>query len=214
MELFQALLMYIRLTMRSYLSFGAGVAVTLACVGFFGQAAPGQGDLADNAELAKMHKEDQEARAPGKDGKIDWHKMMEGDKIRLARVKEMYKDGIMKTGNDFYHAAMILQHAEVPNDYLLSHDLCVLAIIKGNKQAVWLAAASEDRYLDHSKLPQRFGTQYRSENNGPFKLTPVVDGIADWHRKMMNCPTLEDAKKREAEMNKMFGGGKSGGGGG
>lgn len=200
--------------MKTIAAFLIGVAVTIAGHAHLNQTPPQE---QDSEELARMYKEDQAARTPDKDGKVDWRKMMEGDKIRLARVKEMYKKGEMKSGNDFYHAAMILQHAELPNDYLLSHDLCILAIIKGNKQAVWLAAASEDRYLDHNKLPQRFGTQYRSENGGPFKLTPVVEDVADWHRKLMNCPTLEEAKKREVEMNKMYGGksgGTTGGGGG
>jgi hypothetical protein len=47
-----------------------------------------------------------------------------------------------------------------PDDYLLAHELCVVAIGKGEKRARWLAAASEDRFLMALKRPQRFATQY------------------------------------------------------
>jgi len=56
---------------------------------------------------------------------------------------------------------MILQHAEAPEDNLLAHELCVVAISKGNFEAKWLAAASEDRFLMRIDRPRRFGTQFR-----------------------------------------------------
>ncbi|MBX3118019.1 MAG: hypothetical protein KF784_03070 [Fimbriimonadaceae bacterium] len=204
--------------MKSVSCFIAGVVLTLATTSYFGQDAPAQAAPPDNEELATMYKEDQADRSP-KDGKLDWDVVATRDKARLARVREMYKEGVFVTGNDFYHAAMILQHAPRQNDYLLAHELCVLAISKGNKKAIWLAAASEDRYLDHGKLPQRFATQYTSADGSKFTLATVDEEVADWHRKMMNCPTLAEAKKREDEINKMYGGGddkkgSTGGGGG
>ena len=41
---------------------------------------------------------------------------------------------------------MILQHGGGPEDYLLAHELCVVAIGRGEERK-WLAAASEDRFL-------------------------------------------------------------------
>ena len=42
---------------------------------------------------------------------------------------------------------MILQHGGEPEDYLLAHELCVVAIGRGEERAKWLAAASEDRFI-------------------------------------------------------------------
>lgn len=51
-----------------------------------------------------------------------------------------------------------------PDDFLLAHEFCVIAIIKGknDREARWLAASSEDRFLMNIQRPQRFGTQFRS----------------------------------------------------
>ena len=53
----------------------------------------------------------------------------------------------LQTGADCYHAAMILQHGGEPEDYLLDHELCVVAIGRGEERAKRLAATSEDRFL-------------------------------------------------------------------
>ena len=53
--------------------------------------------------------------------------------------------------------------------------------------------------------PQRFGTQYFSASqNEPVKLYEVGPGVTDELRKEMNVPTLDEARKREAEMGKLF----------
>jgi hypothetical protein len=155
-----------------------------------------------NAELAKMYTEDQSDRMP-KDGKpIDWRIVGPRDKARMARMRELYSGGKLLTGTDYYHAAMILQHSDAPADYLLAHELCVVAISKREGRARWLAAASEDRFLNSINRPQRFGTQYRSDGpNAPYRLSKVEDGVTDALRAAYNVPTLEAAKAREAEMN-------------
>lgn len=66
---------------------------------------------------------------------------------------------------------MVLQHASRPEDYLLAHEFCVVALAKGEKSARWLAAATEDRFLMNLKRPQRFGTQYFS--SGSDQLTKL-----------------------------------------
>src|SRR5262245_14914618 len=113
----------------------------------------------DNEELIRLYQEDQSDRTPPAGKSIDWSAVAPRDSTRLARVKELYTQNKLQTGSDYYHAAMILQHAEAPEDYLLAHELCVAAISKGNSEAKWLAAASEDRFLMSIDRPQRFGAQ-------------------------------------------------------
>jgi hypothetical protein len=44
----------------------------------------------------------------------------------------------------------------------LAHGLAVTAVNKGFKAAIWLSAATLDRYLHSIKQPQIFGTQFGS----------------------------------------------------
>jgi hypothetical protein len=100
---------------------------------------------------------------------------------------------------------MVLQHASTPDDYLLAHDLCVIAIGKGEQKAKWLAAASMDRFLVSIGRPQRFGTQFFSNKSfRPPHLVQVDPHVSDVLRQELDVPTLESAKKRETEMEKEF----------
>jgi hypothetical protein len=158
---------------------------------------------APNAELVRLYTEDQADRQPAAGRSIDWVEVGTRDKARLARVRELYTRAELRAGEDYWHAAMVLQHGGEPSDYLLAHELCVVAIGKGFAGAKWLAAASEDRFLGSVGRSQRFGTQYNSAGpNAPFRLAPVEDGVTDALRREFDTPTLDEAKAREAEMNK------------
>src|SRR5262245_28855005 len=74
----------------------------------------------DNEELVRLYQEDQADRAP-KDGPVDGKAIVARDRARQARVKEIYQANQIQTGADYYHAAMVLQHGYVPEDYLLAH---------------------------------------------------------------------------------------------
>lgn len=159
----------------------------------------------DDAELARLFQEDQSDRAPlEKEGKpIDWTVVAKRDEARLLRVKELYSANRLRTGADYYHAAMVLQHAQVPEDFLLAHELCVVAIGKGEERAKWLAAASQDRYLMKIGRPQRFGTQYKNDGPGTaWYLYQTDAGVTDELRQAYNVPTLEKARERVGEINK------------
>jgi len=156
----------------------------------------------DNAELARMYEEDQADRKPAGGKSIDWSVVNSRDKAREKRAKEIYQSDGLRTGADYYHVAMILQHAELAEDYLLAHELCIVAIAKGEENAKWLAAATEDRFLMNIGRPQRFATQYRSDGpNAEFKLYTVGPGVTDELRRALNVPTLAKAKEREAAFN-------------
>jgi hypothetical protein len=160
----------------------------------------------DNPELTRLMDEDQADRLPPASQSIDWKVVGPRDEARLKRVKELYSQNQLFTGNDYFNAALILQHSNTPEDYLLAHELCVVAISKkGIKESgiESLAAASEDRFLMSIGRPQRFGTQYKSEGPGrPYRLYTVDSGVTDSLRRVMNVPLLAEAKARETEMNK------------
>ena len=158
-------------------------------------------DDKNNSELARLFQEDQADRIT-KDGKpIDWKAVDPRDKAREKRVKEIYANNQLHTAGDYYHVAMVLQHASAPEDYLLAHELCVVAISKGHEDAKWLAAASEDRFLMQIGRPQRFATQFRSLGNSLMRLYETDKGVTDELRRALNVPSLAQARETEAGMN-------------
>lgn len=154
----------------------------------------------DHAELARLCAEDQADRKP-QSGPVDGKAIVARDEARQKRVKEIYAAGELVTAADYHHAALILQHAHEPDDYLLAHELCVVALAKGDLEARWLCAATEDRFLMSIERPQRFATQYKAEHPGePMHLYDVGDGVTDALRAELGVPSLARAKEREAMM--------------
>jgi len=134
---------------------------------------------------------------------IDWAVVRPRDRARLARVKALHAGGLIRTAEDYYHAALVLQHGEVPEDSLLAHEFCVAAMMLGKNdiESSSLGAAAEDRFLMNIGRPQRFGTQFRRDDTGPWRLYVVGDGVTDALRRLMGEPSLAEARAREAEMN-------------
>ena len=148
-------------------------------------------------ELAQMFTEDQSDRTAQS---IDWDTVRPRDAARLGRVKQLYHGQAIQSGENYYHAALILQHSSVAEDHLLAHEFCIAAISQGVDMAkwdvLWLAAASEDRFLMNIGRPQRFGTQYRSEGPGGAMTLYNVDAeVEDTLRSAMNVPPLLQAKE-------------------
>jgi hypothetical protein len=159
---------------------------------------------ADNVELLRLHDEDQADRLPAHGGDINWSVVGPRDAARLARVKELFADGAIRTATDYYRAAMVLQHGPEPEDFLLAHEFCVVALTlgKNDKETRWLAASSEDRFLMNINRPQRFGTQFHSASGGPWQLYNVDPTLTDEVRQLMGTRTLAEARAHEAELNR------------
>ena len=101
--------------MRGVLVVGA-IAVALSATGVSPGARPKK--PADSEELRRLMVEDQADR---QSKAIDWAAVAPRDRARLARVKELYASGTIRTAEDYYHAALVLQHGEAPEDFLLAH---------------------------------------------------------------------------------------------
>lgn len=138
----------------------------------------------DNPELKAICDADQSDRKPADGGPIDWAVVSPRDVARIARVKTLYQEGKLNTGSDYFHAALVLHHGATPEDYLLAHELAVVALKKNAPDlASWLVAATEDRFLQSIGRAQRFGTQLTD----PI----VVDGlVTDRLRGELNVPSL------------------------
>jgi hypothetical protein len=156
----------------------------------------------DNAELARMFQEDQDDRKPGLHG-IDWAVVKPRDDARLERTRQLYASGGLRTGADWFHAALILQHSSEADDYLLAHEMCMAAVTKGEMEAKWLAAASEDRFLMRIGRKQRFGTQYEpADEPGKFRMAPTDPQVTDDLRAVLGTPSLAEAKATASRFDK------------
>ena len=182
-------------------------AATLIALAFGSPAAPARHlrpphqTVHDSQELKRLFEDDQAERAREP---IDWSVVGPRDRARLNRVKDLFARSALHTANDYYHAAMVLQHGEAPEDFLLAHEFCVVAIIKGRngRDTRSLAAAAEDRFLMNIGRPQRFATQFRSDGGGPMKLYAVDTSVTDALRRQMDTPSLAEAKAQEAALNR------------
>ena len=97
---------------------------------------------------------------------------------------------------------MILQQGNEVDDYLLAHEMSVAAVAKGEVDAKWLAAATEDRFLMKIGRKQRFGTQYQPDETGKFRLAPTDTQVTDDLREALGTPSLAEAKAMESRFDK------------
>ena len=116
--------------------------------------------------------EDQEDLQPGADGMArftdeEYHQRVA---VREATLRTMLVAGDIKAGNDFLDAAFIFQHGDTAADCLFAHILAMDAMAQGTESARWIAAATLDRYLQFTKQPQVFGTQYLADPHVPVPL--------------------------------------------
>lgn len=156
-----------------------------------------------NAELAKITQEDQADRAVDDIEKIDWKAVSERDAKRRARVYEIIKAGQLKHADDYFNAALVLQHGDRPDDYDMANKLATKsAELDPNKgEARWLAAAAKDRYLWAIGKPQIYGTQFKKTGD-KWTIDPIDEkAVTDDERQRQGVPTLAETRKRLDQMN-------------
>jgi hypothetical protein len=156
-----------------------------------------------NAELLKMYEEDQADRA-GPIESMNWAEVSKRDAARRERVRAMRAQGLLKSGDDHFHAAMVMQHGDKPEDYELARELALKAaeLNPSLHTAKWLAAAAHDRYLWSVGKPQIYGTQFTQRDGGPWTIDPIDEkAVTDEERRAAGVPTLAETRARLAAMN-------------
>ncbi len=150
---------------------------------------------ADNPELKTLFLDDQHDRGVEPFTTLDEHgkrvgpkkpwpvqpmeTMEKRDRERRNRVHQLLDAGSVKTDQDYWFAALIFQHGEKPEDYLLAHVLALTAAYKGNRNGRWLAAASLDRYLLSISQKQVYGTQFTGKAGDTVQADYGADLLDD-----------------------------------
>lgn len=155
-----------------------------------------------NPELLQLYTDDQGDRMLPPE-KIDWKVIGPRDLAREKRVDEILAAGGAKTADDYFHAAMVFQHASTPEGIHHAHELAMKAVDldPGFDTARWLAAASLDRELMYQHKPQKYGTQFQAAEDGVWRLYDVDPSVTDAEREQWNVPPIAAAKARAAAMN-------------
>jgi len=151
-------------------------------------------DEGSHPELMRLGAEDQMDRGHGGSaGRKDWAWVSERDRQRRQRVRELLDAGAVKTGADFFTAALIFQHGETLEDFARARELAAEAARKGHPVGLWLTAATWDRWLMQAGQPQRFGTQYKfDEATKKMRLYPVDPSVTDAERERWGFPPLAE----------------------
>lgn len=154
-------------------------------------------DRPTNAEMTAIFDEDQKAREDWE--KVDNKALEAGDAVRRTKVQSLLDAGKLRSGDDFYNAAFVFQHGRSPQDYLKAHALAVIAAARGKPSAVWIAAATLDRYLQSIGQPQIYGTQFL-ERGGQWTQSPYQrDLLSDQLREATHVPPLADQEAQRLE---------------
>ena len=184
--------------MRANRMTGKPLTAILLAFAIFGVHAAEPAAPVDNPRMARMFEEDQAAR---RSMPIDWAMVGPMDKAHLAETLALVKSGALRTANDYYRAAMVMQHGTTLADFKLAFSLSQLGatLDPSNKMAKWLSAASWDRILMSKGVPQWYGTQYRSPSPGAPAELYTIDAsvVSDEERKALNVPTL--AERQQAQ---------------
>ena len=142
-----------------------------------------------SSEMQRISEGDQKDRQAGI-GKIDWSVVDKADAARREATAKLLADGKLHTGEDFERAAFVFQHGDTPSDYLLAHTLAMVAVARGKSSALWIAAATLDRYLHSIHQPQIYGTQFFTPPHQPTTQEPYDRALVpDALRRSLDVPS-------------------------
>jgi hypothetical protein len=133
------------------------------------------------------------------------------DDERVKIVLELVAKGALKGPEDQFDAALVLQHTTLltcgdrlvsrsVDNYLIAHYLFISSYEGGYKDALYLIAASLDRYLWLTDGYQKYGTQRAfNQVTGKDELVPIDRKTTDSERAKYGVPPLAELLKQYPE---------------
>ncbi len=131
-----------------------------------------------SAEIQRLYDADQADRQAATP---DWSKIAEADVRRRVRIAELFAVGCVQSAQDFYSAALIYQHGDVPEHYLLAYLFASRAAALGDDFSD-AAEGALDRYLVSTGHKQLFATQAAYGPDGCTCLSQVETSFPDAER--------------------------------
>lgn len=131
-------------------------------------------------------------------GEINWDSVISKDEQRKHRVLELLKTNAIINAKDFWKASIIMQHGQEIDDYKIAYSFANIYYEKSPavKREYWIVAATWDRLMLESKLPQWYGTQFYKSKSGNFELLEIDrTKVSDDQRKRLGLKTLPEIEK-------------------
>jgi hypothetical protein len=123
-------------------------------------------------------------------------------KVRRDRVMEIIEAGMLADLADWTCAAMLLQHGESADDFLLAHVLSIPCGISDEAFGRFMSAATLDRFLHTVGRAQIFTTQSGAPDPSVYApVEPFDDSMHQTLRALFNLPPLPEKKEKEKEKN-------------
>lgn len=180
------------------------VLMLLGCSMLFSQEAGKavSSSIASNGRLKQLFELDQADRI----GKQLDEATSKRDKERREEVTQLLELGLVRTADDYFHAAMVFQHGETADEIRTAFSLAWIASqfdTQYRARLQWLSAAAWDRIMMREKMPQWYGTQYVMDNpEDGFRLYKVDEtAVTDEQRAALGLPLLDEAKQRVEHLN-------------
>ena len=155
---------------------------------------------ATNAELLAAYLADRADRT----GEIeDVDAVLRRDAGRRDVVKAAIQVDALRTADDYFHAATVMQHGSDAGDFALARELAkkAVALRPWFAEARWLYAAATDRWLHATGKPQIYGTQYAMVN-GKWSLEPFdANALTDEERASWRVQSVAERRKFIDELN-------------
>lgn len=153
-------------------------------------------EFEDNSELAEIYAQDQADRQSSWK-ETDWELVNKRGKERQDQTLFLLRQGLIKTSQDYLHAAYVFQHGWTVEDARLALSLAWLSasIDPENEEAKWLTAGAWDRLMMRHNQPQWYATQFeRNPGETEWRLYKIQEGaVTDEQRKVMGAPSINEA---------------------
>jgi hypothetical protein len=155
-----------------------------------------------NEELLSLYKADRQERVDQPKAHTAEYKAMRlRDLKRRGRVMEVFMEGEVHTAEDYFHAAQIMNHGDMPEDAENAHRFALRSSEMGHRPARWLAAASYDRWQMYQGKPQKYGTNYVFDGFRD-RLWDVDPETTDAERAAWDVPPLKEQLRKAEEANR------------
>jgi TPR repeat protein len=154
-----------------------------------------------NQKLYALYLEDQEARSnPLMIGTATYKHVRQKDAQRRTQILLLENAHQIKTRDDFFHAAMIMQHGITQEEFWKAYEFAKKAADLGHEDARWLAASAYDRWLMCQGKRQKYGTQINTDGKS-WRLWPYEETTTDEERRHHNIPPLQALLDKVEELN-------------
>jgi hypothetical protein len=156
-----------------------------------------------NDELLALYNADRQERVDQPCmGTPAYTAMRERDRQRRLRAAAILAILSAPEEADLYHAALLFQHGDEPEDAWRAYELAREATERGDERARWLTAAAYDRWLMYQGRPQKYGTQY-VQDGVRHRLWDVDPATTDADRTAWNVPPLAEQHRKAEEATRI-----------